>query len=360
MIDRRQFLRHAALCAASIAGGVVLLPNLSEMLAHADPASRKMLVGPLDQAVNIRALQCATSDDTCSNPRLLVDGRYALPVGALGDPKYSASEKILSGWSVKDIDSTDYDSEAADSSDFLFSVDNRLMRHGGRPSSLTMPGTGVFRFEVHADDFAGPYDTASGSRRSEIISRRQDGIGEETVWSSFCLILGSTPGLSQSGRGIVHQWHSSDIDVGRTPGLFIDVANSKFTIRTCSSANLYGGKAAGPLQRPESGMQTVHFSTETPEVGARTFITLQATFGKNGHLNAWINGAQVVDTDTPIGYYDDLADNSGRTILGYPHWGLYTLNQPEVEEVYIANPEWGKNSLSDRIDNPLPVSLDFA
>ena len=82
---------------------------------------------------------------------------------------------------------------------------------------------------------------------------------------------------------------------------------------------------------------------------------MQATFGENGHLNTWINGSQVVDTDTPIGYFTDLTDGSGRTILGYPQFGLYTANQPDTDIVYHANPEWGTSDLSARISAPLSV-----
>lgn len=288
-------------------------------------------------------------------PALLKDGSYALPVQVLKDQAYSGVEDILSTWTLADVGRGDY---VDTDHEFHLGVDGKVMRQAGRPASLTMPGPDVFRFEVRADDFAGPYDSASGSRRSELVARQQDGVGEGTVWASFCLVLGSIPGLSTAGRGIVHQWHSVDRDVGRTPVLFVDVANSQLTVRTCSSARLYGDRAADP-SAAENGISVTHFASDVPAEGAETYITLKATFGEAGHLNAWINGEQVVDEDTPIGYYDDLRDGSGRSILGYPHWGLYTTNRRETQVVHIANPEWGADSLSQRVTAPRPVDIGW-
>jgi hypothetical protein len=354
MINRKRFLKGLALGGAYLAGcGSV--PSRG-FVAAADPTNGKMLVGSLEQAINVRALVCRTSKATCPLPRLLDDGTYALPLAVLHDPEYSSALDNLSKWRLAGVDDQDFNGEVetGDSSDFRFALGDKLMRQAGRPASQTMPATGVFRFEVQPDDFGGDYDEDSGSRRSEIVARQQDGVGVGTVWASFCLILGTTPGLSDAGRGIVHQWHSVDEGARRTPVLFVDVANSRLTIRTCSSARLYGDNATGS-QTPESGVQAVHYSAGLPAEGDRTFITLQATFGKDGHLNAWVDGTQVVETDTPIGYYKDLSDGSGRKILGYPHWGLYTTNGADTEVAYIANPEWGTTSLAGRIATPLPV-----
>lgn len=357
-VSRRRFLGQATAGMVAVSAGAVLRSATGDdSVANATPASGQALVGRLDQAINLRARQCAAGP-VCATPRLLRNGRYALPSGVLDDPAYASVTDLLSGWSMAHIADDDYEAaadEVGDASDFILAVDGKLMRQAGRPSALTMPEPGVFRFEVRRDDFAGSYDADSGSRRSEVVARQQDGVGEATVWSSFCLVLGSTPGLAQAGRGIVHQWHSvDDGGSGRTPVLFVDVANSQLTIRTCSSAHLYGDDAVGS-QNPQSGVQVPHFVTRVPEAGEHTYLTLRATFGAQGHLDVWLNGDQVVDADTPIGYYEDLADGSGRTVLGYPHWGLYTTNRPDTEVVYIANPEWGHQSLAERISDPLPV-----
>ncbi|BBZ34905.1 heparin lyase I family protein [Mycolicibacterium confluentis] len=349
MTDRRRFLRHAAVGAAALAGGSVLLPKNG--VSHAEPSGVTMLVGPQDEAVNVRSLVCGSSAGVCPTPALLNDGRYALPVAVLRDPAYAVVSDVLTTWKLEAVARDDY--VRADGA-FLLGVDGKVMRQAGRPASLTLPNSDVFRFEVRADDFAGPYDSESGSRRSEIVARQRDGIGEETVWSSFCLVLGDTPGLADAGRGIVHQWHSVDRDIGRTPVLFMDVSHSRLTIRTCSSSRLYGQKAR-ESQSSENGRSVTHFSGDVPAEGEKTYVTLQATFGEDGHLNAWINGEHVVEIDTPIGYYDDLADGSGRTVLGYPHWGLYTTNRPDTDVVYIANPEWGTDSLRARIEAPRSV-----
>ena len=356
MISRKRFLQCAAVGGAALIGRAALSLNIEEPVSGATPLPQKMLTGSLAQALNVRALTCATAGSTCASPRLLTDGRYALPATALQDSSYAVAAEMLSGWHLNDVGDDELDSQANSEgvAEFTFSTGGNLMRQVGRPSSLTMPSAGVFRFAVEPDDFGGTYDSDSGSRRSEIVARRQDGVGAGTVWSSFCLILGSTPGLSSAGRGIVHQWHSADEDARRTPVLFVDVANSEFTIRTCSSAHLYGKNATGSAT-PQSGVQVVHYSASAPRAGEKMNITLQATFGKTGHLNGWINGDKVIDADTPIGYYDDLSDGSGRTVLGYPHWGLYTTNQPETDVVYIANPEWGTKDLSSRVNAPLFV-----
>lgn len=356
MLSRKRFLEFAAIGGLIAVGHSVLPLNNGSEVAHADPESDNSLMGSLAQAINVRALVCGASDSACPTPRLLNNGMYALPASVLSDERYAVAAEDLTTWTQAKIDDSQYSQEVDEdeNSNFMLSIDRKLMRQVGRPASLTMPQPGVFRFEVRPDDFGGTYDSNSGSRRSEIVARQRDGSTVDTVWVSFCLVLGDATDLSTAGRGIVHQWHSVDRDVGRTPVLFIDVANSKFTIRTCSSADLYGDDAKGS-QTPDSGVQVVHYSTSTPGAGERTYVTLQATFGKFGHLNAWINGRKVVDTDTPIGYYTDLRDGSGRTILGYPHWGLYTTNRPDTQVVYIANPEWGARSLAERISQPLFV-----
>ena len=357
MVTRKQFLQYAGWGAVALAGEALVRIGSSDPTSSATPAGGNALVGALNQAINLRALVSGSSKSTNPLPRLLKNEMYALPVSVLQDPEYAAASDLLAQWGRADVLPTDYDGsvDGGESSAFTFMSSGKLMRQAGRPSSLTMPSLGVFRFEVRPDDFGGTFDSASGSRRSEIIARRQDGVGAGTVWSSFCLVLGDAPGLPTAGRGIVHQWHSADEDASRTPVLFVDVANSQLSIRTCSSDHLYGDEAKGS-QTPESGVQVLHYSMSVPPTGVFTYITLQATFGQRGHLNAWINGDQVVNEDTPIGYFADLSDGTGRSVLGYPHWGLYTTNRPDTEIVYVANPEWTiGSSLADRIDRPLPI-----
>ncbi len=350
VINRQSFLKHMGVGALT-AGGAIWL-SAHQQCARADTPTGHMLIGDLMQAINVRALSCQDGGSGCLLPRLLANGTYALPQTALNDVNGTDSTGLLSTWAGADVADTEYAS--ADASQFVFLVDDKLVRHAGRPSSLTMPSPGLFRFEVQGNDFAGPYDSRNGNRRSEIVSNQKDGAGAGTMWASFCLILGETPGLSTSRNAIVHQWHSSDAEIGRSPVIFLDVAGNELKLYTCSSALLYGNTATG-RRPPEDGVPVAQYSTVLPRPGERTYVTIQASFGEVGHLNVWINGSQVVDVDTPIGYFADLHDGSGRSILGYPHWGLYTTNQMTTDVVYIANPEWGTGDLSRRIASPLAV-----
>lgn len=309
-----------------------------------------MLVGARDAAINARALVGSVVGGARIEPLLLTDGRFALPAEVLTDPAFAAAVSTLSGWSTETPATSDYVVMPTPNT-FNAMVNGKTMYHSGRPSSLTMPASNVLRFELRVNDFGASVDSANRNRRSELVANGPGrGIGAGTVWSSFCFILGDHLGLSavRSGMfGLVHQWHSVDTSVGRSPVLNVDCSNNVFTIRTRSSV---GADAGNP-----SGTETIHYSAAVPAKGAKTYVVLQATFGSSGHLNAWVNGSQVVNVDTPIGYYTDLTDGSGRTELGYPHWGLYTRNQSETDIVYIANPEWGTTDLSGRIASPLSV-----
>lgn len=303
-----------------------------------------MLVGSRRGAVNAHALVASDVGGARLRPRLLTDGRYALPEAALTDPAYAAAASVLSGWSVETP--TDYATITEQAKAPLFiTVDGKQMFTAGRRAALTMPHDDVFRFEVRANDFASLSDSTNKNRRCEIISHQADGVGAATVWTAFSVILGAHPGLSKTTHGIVTQWHSVDTSIARAPILSVNYASDGLKIRTASSASLTGG----------SGNYVVQYTTTRPAAGVKTHFVMQATFGELGHLNAWVNGTQVVNVDAPIGYYTDLTDGSGRTILGYPHFGLYTANQPDTDIVYIANPEWGTADLSARIATPLPV-----
>lgn len=311
-----------------------------------------MIVGGRDSAINARALVHSDYGGNRLWPLLLSDGTFALPPEVQTDPKYAAAVATLAGWLTATPLPGDYIPASSGSPQaFRMMVDGKYMHHSGRTESLTMPDPAVFRFEARVNDFQGfSGDSANQNRRSELVADGSDrGIGVGTLWSAFCLILGDHDGLSKvrSGPlGLVHQWHSVDIGIGRGPVLFVDCSNNVMAIRTASSASLDAG---------QNGIAVTRYSTSIPAKGTKTYFVFQATFGQTGHLNAWVNGTQVVNADTPIGYYNDLTDGSGRTELGYPHWGLYTRNQSETDVVYIANPEWGTGSLSARISTPLAV-----
>jgi hypothetical protein len=313
-----------------------------------------MIVGSRDDAVNARALVSSDYGGARLAPRPLNNGTFALPAAVLTESDYSAAAAVLADWTITTPAGGDYLTLSDAYLGYQLKIGANTFWHGGRRSSLTMPATEVFRFEVQTNDWADVYDSTNVKRRSELVLVDGDELGVGgggTVWSAFCLILGDHPGLSQvtsDPQGFVHQWHSVDTNVGRSPGLCVDVSNNAMTIQTRSSAALGGASGF-------NGVPVTRYSTSVPAKGTKTYFVLQTTFGQTGHLNAWVNGAQVANVNAPIGYYDDLTDGSGRTVLGYPTWGLYAKNQPVTDIVYIANPEWGTTDLSARIASPLAV-----
>jgi hypothetical protein len=84
-------------------------------------------------------------------------------------------------------------------------------------------------------------------------------------------------------------------------------------------------------------------------------MVVAGKLGQAGHLDVWLNGTQVVNVDTAIGYYlDPTTIEYG---YAYPHFGIYENNYFDPTIVYYANPEWGVTSLLDRVTNPLPVTV---
>lgn len=317
-----------------------------------------MLVGPLDEAVNAAALVAGSHGGARLTPRLLTDGRYALPESVLTDAECAAAHPIVSEWDVESPSSSDFVAPGAGypaEAPIIVKIGDVSMSPAGRRGSVTMPDVGVFRFEVQPNDFAGPFDYGwpefggVNKRRSQLLAFGPDraaGTGDgETLWQSFCFILGDTPGYANSSFARIISWHSVDYGTARSGILGIDAAGGELDIYTRSSASTW----------PETGngIPVDHYTTTIPNKGEKTHVVLQATFGEEGHLNVWINGSQVVDDDTPIGYYDDLVAHPGAD-MGWPEIGAYLENLPTTEVVYVANMEWGAD-LSDRITSPLSV-----
>ena len=302
-------------------------------------------------AMNVSALISSDYGGARLEPRILNDGRYVLPESVLTDPSVAAALSELSTWTtIATPASGDYMSIPSNSwilKPGYFLNQGILMFRTGRRSAMTLPHPDVFRFELRPNDFGWWADSADKKRRSEIITANNTTTGAhdgETIWTAFTFVLGDHPGLlnSQGGAafpfGYITQWHGVDQAVGRGPVLAVNVSNNAVKIQTRSDTG-------GPSN------VVGHYSGPVPGKGVKTSVVMQATFGAAGHLNAWIGGTQIVNADTPIGYYND----THTTILGYPQWGLYAINQPTTDIVYIANPEWGTTDLSARITTPLPV-----
>lgn len=303
-----------------------------------------MIVGDRLSAINARALVQSEHGGCRLVPRVLSDGRFAVPAAVLTDTGFAAAAATLSGWSTETPSSGDYvalPEGSTGESPFGLLVDGKTLVHSGmRGSSLTMPDTDVFKFEIVVNDWSWLGDSSNGNRRSEIQTMPGSGYGATTVWSSFCLVYGNTVGMDSADFAIVHQWHGVDSQFTRSPVCAINAEYGVLKWVTRSSAD---------------SSEHVHYSMTRPAKGARTYIVMQITFGSSGHLNAWVNGSQVVDVDYPIGYYNDLTDGSGRTELAYPLWGLYTRNRGETQVACHANIEWGTSDLSARIAAPLSV-----
>ena len=308
-----------------------------------------MIVGSRQDAVNAAALVSANYGGARLAPRLLTDGRYALPESVLTDPECSDAHSLLSDWDIES--SPDFRSTPALRSDvrLVLSVDGKLLYQTGRRGSITMPAPDVFRFELQPNDFAGEYDYGwdGGINKRHCKLEGTDTAGaNDVIWQSFCMVLGDTPGFASAQWANITGWHSVDHGEARSGLLQVECDGGVLEIFTRSSASTYPSTG--------NGIPVVHYSTTIPAKGVKTYIVLQATFGEEGHLNAWINGSQVVDADTPIGYYGDLVEHP-EADLGYPHYGSYTDNLPSTEVVYLANIEWGTDDLSDRITSPLSV-----
>ena len=289
------------------------------------------------------------------SPRLLQDGRYAVSEAVLDDPEYSPAHELLAEWASESVLQSDFvQAPSNEGSETLLEVDKKIMWLFGDCSSVTIPAPRVFRFELSPNSFASGNDFRNGNKRSEVVSDKNFGMGEGEAWSSFCFVPGATPTLSNVDHGIIFQWHSVDIDIPRSPILSVNIASGKLEVRTTSSSRLHGGGGSG-VRNPENGVFVTHATAPAPPFGSENYIVIRSILGADGHVTAWLNGECLVDVDTPIGYYHDLQDGSGRSILGYPQSGLYTVNSGATDVVYIGNLEWGQQNLFDRVSDPLPM-----
>lgn len=276
-------------------------------------------------------------------PVPLSDGRYALSERTLSDPRFALYRTALAAGSVEaDVGLTFVDDDT-----FRMTVDGKPVRLGAvdKDYAFGIPATNVYRFEIHTDDFGWEGDKANNNRRAELVSDGATYGAGETLWSAFSFVVGPQhipfdPAGSVGGHNMIHQWHSVDIEVGRSPVLYIDMGSGNLTVQTRSDAN-------APTLTP-----VTHYSAARPADGQVHNVVISGLLGPTGHLNVWLNGTQIVNADTPIGYYND---DAGARDLAYPHWGQYQKNVDAPLVIFIANPEWGTASLSARSTTPLSV-----
>lgn len=326
-----------------------------------------MIVGSKKDGINVANLVAADFNGARLLPRPLADGGYALPDNAATAAETSAAHSILAGW-ANEPSPTYFTDATHDSNTHASLVINQAGKPychlGGRGNNtLTMPDADVFRFSAGPDD-AYAFDLARGVRRSMIGSVRNAAgvygpMNGETAWCSFCFIAGDldavdsmTPGGS---RGTLFmQWQSGEdpsLSVAFGPPMFMDLpASGGLVIKTLSSAQM--GSNGFPV------VQT-HYTGNRPQKGVKTYFVIETKFGASGYLKVWQNSTKIVDVVTPIGYYGGAQNNhaavSGTRPAGWLCLGPYGSGSQETDIVYIANPEWGLDSLAARISNPLSV-----
>jgi hypothetical protein len=213
------------------------------------------------------------------------------------------------------------------------------------PYAFSIPAPSVYRFELHANDFASRVDSRLGNRRSELISEGDRYGSGVTLWTSFSFVVGPSHGPFDVARGhnIIHQWHSVDTAAeGRSPVVDVELVDGKLEIVTRSDATDDNGVT-----------EVVRYSATRPPDGVVHNMVISGLLGQSGHVNVWLDGTQIVNTNAPIGYYND---DGGARALAYPHWGLYQSKTDAPTVIYHANLEWGTTDLSARVNTPLAVS----
>lgn len=209
------------------------------------------------------------------------------------------------------------------------------------PYAFSTPVENVHRFEARHNDFGWSGDSKNGKRRAELISRGEQYSAGQTLWTSFSFVVGPhhAPFDGGSDQNFIHQWHSVDTTEDRAPVMRVELVNGNLEIRT---------------QSDDNHTSVVRYRALRPKDGIVHHIVVAGRLGESGHLKAWLNGEQIVDTDAPIGYYKD---DEGKRPLAYPQWGLYQTNVKPPTVVYLANLEWGERNLSARVKSPLGVKV---
>lgn len=281
-------------------------------------------------------------DSIIMAPRI-ADGRYALPQTVLTDPRHAEVASVLRRGIIGDDAGLVYENPY---NTFKIVVDGQLMYLSAAKlaHAYGVPALGVHRFEGRKGETGFSGDAANGNRRSELVSDGYRYMAGEHLWESFTMILGET-GASMEDEGlfcILNQWHSVDTSVARSPVFSLTARDGIIQLSTRSHRD-------GP------NVLNTHHTMPRPAKGVALNYVVHGFLGQNGHLDVWLNGNQIVNVDTPIGYYNDMTNGQPRA-LAYPHWGLYEKDSPARTVVYFANIEFGTQEKSARIPNPLPVS----
>jgi len=307
-----------------------------------------MIVGSKKDAVNVADIAASYAGGSRLVPRLLADGRFALPDNAKTDSRLpAAARSVLASWETvaTPVYRTGHNT-GVDQYRLMFQQGDIVYRHQGSMGngSLTMPSdSDVYRFSAGPNSRPVQSDIATTIRRTQIGVQGMDGNPEgadsgQTAWCSYCLVVGDMA-AANSGMGTqIMQWHQTG--TGTSPPASVDTANGKIRVLTLST---------------QTPTRQDHYIADLPEPGVKDYWVQQVKFGPDGFINVWRNGVQVVKVTIPIGY------QTGSSMMGWFNIGVYGWASPLTDTFYAANPEWSLNSLADRITNPLPVpDLDWS
>lgn len=269
-------------------------------------------------------------------PRLTADGRSAVSTNVVGKSSYSDLDSVFLRSSIETV------ADWCSSLEAVTTLDNKpvYLSNVKKQYAVSEVQPNIFRFEVHENDYATSNDLKNGNRRSEIVPLKTNGWASgDTLWMAFSVVRGPSPTMMltdvPSRFGYCMQIHSGVS--GMPPVCVLNYAQGLLRVFTMSDAS--------------PGQFMVRHSQAIPEVGVIKNFVFAATLGESGHLSAWIDGVLSIDLDCPIGFY---LSQSGS--LGHPQYGFYTKNWNTVDTVYLANIEWGSESLLGRVLSPTPVA----
>lgn len=293
------------------------------------------------QAFALRDWSYTAGDPTRTlQPRLLTDGRYALPEYLVSDPAFQSKVAALRAGTIMSLSEADY---VADTRlGIIVNGQGHFLALDRKPWTFTVVAANVHRFELRQGDQG--YDESSPERlhRAEIIAADVPNHGTE-LWQAYSLKLGAGPAFTVDGQCYANQWHGYDADVGysRAPPLSFDYGNDMFRIWSRSDADI----------DPDTlwGVSVLQYQAASPTRDVYSNIVINVKFASSGFLRVWINGVQVVNYTGPIGYYLDAHG-------AYPQWGIYARQAPNCPVMTYANMEHGTADLTDRILNPLPIA----
>lgn len=259
-------------------------------------------------------------------PRMLVDGKQAVSERVLTDPMHASCLPVLSQGEIASSFAAFHN---LGEGEFLVSDDKTLIVLADDKPWTVQPTATGHRFELRPGE----------NQRAEFVSRFDTfGAGDE-VWQSFTFEIDIADGfeavMPAPSWCIIAQFHSIDtVITGRSPVLYYDLGDNEFRIVTRSDAD-------------GAGVEKVRYLSALP-AGPVNIVT-RFVLGQAGELQVWRDGAEIVNTQCPIGYYDDVGD------LAYAQWGIYRGPDRPTTAVTTSNMRWGLTDLSSKILNPDPV-----